>query len=157
MPKITDMKTLILWTITILGLSGLFLLANAPFIGALFLLLLLIIAITGSHQKRQSTLQPMIWVYPKIVLAAIFLVSVGYSVHLYLKSIRCVSCMHGILSANLPISLSFAQENPIAFAKGMWAFNNRVSFVFLFMGGLLVIDKLIRLYQKQQKKGRKHV
>lgn len=156
-PTIHDMKTLILWTITILGLSGLFLLYHAPFTGALFLLILLAVALIVSHQQRQNTLPPIVWFYPKAGLAVVFLASIGYSLYLYLNGIQCLSCMHGILSANLPVSLSYATENALAFTKGMWAFNNRVSFFFVFMGGWVLTDAAVRMYRKKQKKGRRHV
>lgn len=155
-PTIQVMTILILWTITILGLSGLFLLFHAPFLGAFFLLLLLAVALIVSHQQRQAGLPPILWIYPKIGLALLFLACIGYSLYLYLNSIQCLSCMHGILSANLPVSLSYARQNLLSFAKGLWAFNNRVSFFFLFMSALMVIYTTVHIYQKKQKKGRRH-
>ncbi len=153
-PTIGFMKTFILWTITILALSSLFLLIKAPLIGALFLFFLFIFSIILSFQKKKSILPPVMWLYPKIVLAFVFLSCIGYSIYLYLKNIQCVSCMHGILAANLPMSLSYAEDNIISFLKGLWALNNRVCFFFLFIGFFIILHLFSHFYKKE--KGRSH-
>ena len=149
------MKILILWSLTILGLSSLFF--RTPFLGAFFLLIVLIIAIVVSHQQKQATLPPIIWLTPKLILAGIFLTSIGHSLYLYLDSIQCLSCLHGILASNLPVPFSYSRESFLSFCKGLWAFNNRVSFFFLLIIGFIILQRIIHTLKKHQKKGSSHV
>lgn len=144
------MKTILLWMITILGISGLCLLFHAPFLGAFWALVLLCLSLITSKTKKGGSLPRPIGLPFKVILALLFVLSIGYSLHIYLTGVVCLHCLHGVLSANIPRPLYGAEQDFIIFLKSTYLFAPKVCWFFALLGAAGALHVLYHLRGKKK-------
>lgn len=147
------MKIYALWTITFIILAGLFVAANAPFVGTFFLAGLLVLGIALNKHPKEPSLNKPVLLPAKIGLAISFFVLVGYNLFMYLNNINCLDCRQSIHAANAKIPLFFIEnEWKIVGRSGYSLYQKPI----LFLIGCTVVALTYAMWPKHKKKGKKH-